>query len=265
MRVKRAVVVGDPMQIEPVVLLPDTLTQTICRRFGADPDVYNAPTASVQTLADTATPYVAEFPARQGFRAVGAPLLVHRRCAEPMFTVSNKIAYAGQMVQAKPPSASPIRDLLGPSRWFDVQGSHGTDKWNALEGEIVLELLRQVGHAGINPDLYIVTPFVIVQDNLRELLRDNSVLDEWTDNAWKWTNERVGTVHTVQGREADVVIFVLGAPLPHQTGARNWAGARANLLNVAVTRAKEALYVVGNRELWRDAGLFRELDARLPA
>ena len=66
MRTRRAVVVGDPVQIEPVVVLPDTLTETICRRFGVDPDRFNAPAASVQTLADAATPYVAEFAGRQG-------------------------------------------------------------------------------------------------------------------------------------------------------------------------------------------------------
>jgi hypothetical protein len=37
-----------------------------------------------------------------------------------------------------------------------------------------------------------------------------------------------------------------------------------NLLNVKVSRAKEALYVVGNRRLRREAGVFRELDARMP-
>ena len=51
--------------------------------------------------------------------------------------------------------------------------------------------------------------------------------------------ERVGTIHTVQGREAEAVIFVLGAPNADQTGARAWAGKEPNLLNVAVTRAKE--------------------------
>jgi hypothetical protein len=66
------------------------------------------------------------------------------------------------------------------------------------------------------------------------------------------------------GREAEAVIFVLGAPSPSQTGARGWAGSHPNLLNVAVTRAKEALYVIGNRDLWCGAGLFRELDHRLP-
>jgi len=31
------------------------------------------------------------------------------------------------------------------------------------------------------------------------------------------------------------------------------AGGRPNLLNVAVTRAKEVLYVIGNRQLWQGA------------
>jgi superfamily I DNA and/or RNA helicase len=55
------------------------------------------------------------------------------------------------------------------------------------------------------------------------------------------------------------VIFILGAPRPEQAGARLWAGGTPNLLNVAVTRAKEALYVIGNDKLWREAGLFRTL------
>jgi hypothetical protein len=263
MRTKRAVVVGDPIQIEPVVTLSETLTGSICRRFGADPDRFNAPAASAQTLSDAATPYFAEFAGRQGSRTVGVPLLVHRRCAEPMFGISNAVAYERLMVNAKVPATSPIRDVLGPSRWIDIQGT-AVEKWCPQEGETVIELLRAIAGAGIAPDLYIVTPFVVVQDNLRSIIRSSGVLEGWTDDPWAWTSERVGTVHTVQGREAEAVIFVLGAPSPHQSGARGWAGGRPNLLNVAVSRAKEALYVVGNRKLWRNAGMFHELDARLP-
>jgi hypothetical protein len=68
MRTRRAVVVGDPMQIEPVVVLPDVRTQAICRTFGVDPDRFNAPSASVQTLADSATRYIAEFAGKHGSR-----------------------------------------------------------------------------------------------------------------------------------------------------------------------------------------------------
>jgi len=262
MRTKRAVVVGDPIQIEPVVTLPDTLTQNICRRFGVDPASFNAPEASAQTLADTATAFFAEFEGRQGNRTVGIPLLVHRRCEDPMFSISNAIAYERLMVQAKRPQPSTIRDFLGPSRWFNVQGQ-AQDKWCPEEGAIVLDILKRLRASNIKPDLYIVTPFVIVADNLRRIIRDSGVLSGWVENEVNWPYERVGTVHTVQGREAEAVIFVLGAPNPQQTGARGWAGGRPNLLNVAVTRAKEVLYVIGNRQLWQGAGLFSELSNRL--
>ena len=60
------------------------------------------------------------------------------------------------------------------------------------------------------------------------------------------------------------MIFLLGCAGQYQGGAREWAGSRPNLLNVAVTRAKERLYVIGNRALWRSAGHFKVLDQRLP-
>ena len=262
MRTKRAVVVGDPIQIEPVVTLPDTLTQNICRHFGVNPDSYNAPEASMQTIADAATPYYAEFDGKYGRRSVGVPLLVHRRCADPMFSVSNAIAYERLMVQAKRPGLSKIRDCLGPSSWIDVQGQ-AEEKWSPQEGYTVLELLKKLKQNNTNPDLYIVTPFVIVQDNMRLIIRESGILEGWVADPYHWSYERVGTVHTVQGREAEAVILILGAPSPTQGGARGWAGGRPNLLNVALTRAKEVAYVVGNRSLWQTAGLFKELADRL--
>ena len=264
MRTKRAVIVGDPIQIEPIVMLPNTLTNAICRQFGIDPDQYSAPPASVQTLADAASTYTTEFPTRSESRTVGVPLLVHRRCSEPMFSIANKIAYSGLMVQAKNEQPSEIREVLGPSRWIDVVGS-SEDKWCTQEGEEVVRMLRQLTEARASSDLYIITPFVIVADRLRGIIRQAAVLQNWVDDdEWRWLNERVGTVHTAQGREAEAVIIVLGAPNPSQTGARNWAGWPPNLLNVAVTRAKEVVYVVGNRKLWREAGVFAELDRQLP-
>ena len=261
---RRAIFVGDPVQIEPVVLLPDTLTRAICRRFGVDPDHYAAPSASAQTLADSASAYISEFQTQIGSRSVGVPLLVHRRCSEPMFGVSNKIAYSGMMVSAKSPKPSAIRDVLGPSKWIHVEGN-GKDKWCPEEGKEVLRLLRQLTHAGVPPDIYLITPFVIVADNLRQIMRESGLLKTWgIEDDWRWVYERIGTVHTVQGREAEAVFLVLGAPMSAQTGARGWAGSRPNLLNVAVTRAKEVLYVIGNRRHWSEAGLFRELDLRLP-
>jgi hypothetical protein len=74
----------------------------------------------------------------------------------------------------------------------------------------------------------------------------------------------VGTVHTMQGKEADVVILVLGGD-PDRPGARRFAIQEPNLLNVAVTRAKRRLYVIGNRDTWGNEPYFNVLAASIPA
>lgn len=261
MKAKRAVITGDPLQIEPVVTLPKILTNRICNEFGVDSDRFNAPKASVQTLADSASAYYAEFCTKHGSRTVGFPLLVHRRCSEPMFSISNVIAYERLMVQAKNEKTSLIRECLGKSMWFNVQGQ-ATDKWCKEEGQKVIEILEKLKLNNIvSPDLYIITPFKIVAHSLRRFIQDSVSLNEWLPDTW--VTERVGTVHTVQGREADSVILVLGAPAQDQGGARMWAGLTPNILNVAITRAKENIYVVGNKDIWKEAGVFKELHDRI--
>ncbi len=58
--------------------------------------------------------------------------------------------------------------------------------------------------------------------------------------------------------------MVLGAPLDSSSGARRWAGGSPNLLNVALTRAKRRLYVIGSHKAWKSAGHFRFLATSLP-
>jgi superfamily I DNA and/or RNA helicase len=72
---------------------------------------------------------------------------------------------------------------------------------------------------------------------LREPVRKSELIKRRLTNQHDWISKRVGTVYTFQGKQAEAVIFVLGAPLPARTGTRNWAGDLANLLNVAISRA----------------------------
>jgi hypothetical protein len=56
MRAKRSIIVGDPLQIPPVVTLPERLNSEICKFFKIDKSIWAAPDASAQTLADQASP-----------------------------------------------------------------------------------------------------------------------------------------------------------------------------------------------------------------
>jgi Superfamily I DNA and RNA helicases and helicase subunits len=267
MRAKRVIVVGDPLQIPPVVSLPKRLMVDVSQYFRVDANRWFAPEASVQAVSDAASRYEAEFSGDFGSRQVGMPLLVHRRCQEPMFGISNRIAYGGKMVHAAAKaSADPIGAVLGPSAWWDVDG-HAESKWCADEGEVVVDMLKRLAGAGVvSPNLYIITPFRVVAQGLKARLREEELLFArlGIDDPRDWITDRVGTIHTFQGKEADAVIAVLGAPKAAQQGARGWASGSPNILNVMVSRAKARLYVVGSRAAWGGMGNARDMAGRLP-
>lgn len=256
MRARRTIVVGDPLQIPPVVSLPEKLNVEICKFFGIDRNRWAAPAASAQTLADQASRLRSTFATDIGDRDVGLPLLVHRRCQNPMFDVANAIAYAGQMVHAVGPRhPGPIGAALGPSCWIDVEGEAAT-KWCPAEGNRVVEMLGILAKAGVSdPDIFIITPFKIIeQDMRRRLAKEKALMQALGVDAKQWADDRVGTIHTFQGREADTVILLLGAPNASQNRARQWAASPPNIINVAVSRAKQNLYVVGSAAAWAGAG-----------
>jgi hypothetical protein len=264
-RARRALVIGDPRQIPPVVTLPVRAYGRLRERAGVD-RFWDPAETSVQVIADHANPIGTRL--RDG-TWLGCPLRVHRRCASPMFEISNTIAYDGLMVSATADRHSAAGDLLGPSRWIDVRGRAIEEHWIEEEGEEVVTLLdallREAFVHGRRPDVFVISPFRSVaaraRRQFRQRFRDprtNRVMRDVAD----WIEKGIGTIHTFQGKEAEAVVLLLGGN-PGRPQALRWAGQAPNILNVAVTRAQLRLYVVGNRAAWRSAGFFAELDRRL--
>ena len=92
---------------------------------------YLSNSASTQTLTDCASRYGFYKEEDRSDRSwIGIPLWVHRRCLDPMFTISNRISYNGFMVQGNPGN--------GKTGWFDVKGK-ANDKYVKEQGEFLLK------------------------------------------------------------------------------------------------------------------------------
>ena len=249
-RARRTVVVGDPNQLEPVLTLPVGLQGALAKHFGVKKTWWPGDT-SAQRLADQTMSMGTWLPDEELDKIwVGSPLRVHRRCDDPMFSISNQIAYDGLMVQGKA-----AKEKSYPAcHWIDVQADTGEGNWVPDEGTAASNLVRRLTSREDVPaeDIFLISPFKDCATELTKLARKFG-LDP----------KKTGTIHTTQGKEADVVILVLGGN-PQRHGAKDWAAQKPNLLNVAVSRAKSRLYVVGNRQAWRQRRHFSVLAAKIP-
>ncbi|EGR0230465.1 hypothetical protein XM72_c12014 [Vibrio vulnificus] len=261
LRAKRAVVVGDPLQIEPVFTSPPELIDYLMQsKLQEESETWDPCIWSVQTLADRVNPYGCMIDMDGEEQWIGIPLWVHRRCIEPMFSISNEIAYNNRMIHGldKAKDVEPRTHMaLGHNRWNDSQGDCVHKQYKRELGEDVKVLLLELAaHNGDLSSIYLITPFKAVKKELKEdLRRSKSELlsnSSWNEKEFNhFLNNNVGTVHTFQGKENETVILVLGCDIKNSGGA-SWASSKPNLLNVAVTRAKKHLFVIGDIQVWSD-------------
>lgn len=247
-RSRRALMVGDPLQLKPIVTVSDAVLEHMRTRYQVDTH-WLPNRQSAQTLADEATSWGRMAGPTDGKTWVGLPLVVHRRCDKPMHALANRIAYDGAMVYG---TLAPRHDketpACLPTGWIQASGT-SQGNWVPADGKALQELLALLYQDGVEAkDISVITPFKAVQENLKRMLRDKMVS---------------GTIHTMQGKEASIVIMVLGGNT-EGSGARNWAVSEPNLLNVAATRAKRRFYVIGDRDDWKRRALFCDVMDLLP-
>lgn len=258
-RAKRAVVVGDPLQVEPVFSIPSAFVEGFARaEFGDDWGLWSPSINSVQKLADRVNPY--------GTRQVvedqwlGSPLRVHRRCLEPMFGIANAIAYNNKMLHgADKPFGNDAEFVWKHSNWFDIDGAVAGKHFVPAQADFVVGMVQDYirQHERL-PDVYIISPFKKVKAGLVAALREVIGKRRFAGtDVDRWIRERVGTIHTFQGKEEENVILVLGLD-QQNPGAAKWAAAKPNLLNVAVTRAKKRFYIVGSKAVWSNCQYFSQ-------
>ena len=256
-RAQKAIVVGDPKQIEPVQTVQDLFVERI---GGEGIGKYRSKELSVQSLADAQNPFAGIIKNLEGSESwVGCPLVIHRRCKDPMFTVANELSYGGFMINKTMDSDDPI-DPCKESCWItydasNIESSTGKDRYIKVQGQIAFELIQKLRARNAEfKDIFIITPFTSVAQGFRTYMQSiNDDVVNWSDkdNKSGWLKDNIGTVHTFQGKEAKVVIYMLGCQSDSSAnGAIKWVNA--NNVNVAFTRAKEYIYVIGDATKWAE-------------
>ncbi|GGE15923.1 hypothetical protein GCM10011571_16930 [Marinithermofilum abyssi] len=240
---KNALVIGDVMQIEPV----SNITRAVDRGnlFGCN--VVNDEETVVEmedkgmTVTTGSVMKIAQ--RRSKYQVVenfgGMFLAEHYRCLREIINYCNVLAYDGEL---EPSRDSACKYNFLPALGYahiegTVEKASRSGKFNILEAEAIArwvkENAKQIEHTSekkIGESLGIVTPFRYQAALIRQFLKELG-----------FRNITVGTVHALQGAERDIILFS-----PVEGGANPFYDNNLNLLNVAVSRAKDSFLIFGN-------------------
>lgn len=200
-----AVIVGDDKQLPNIVSQEEALAlAAIQSRYNVD-ERYNSATHS---FLQSCTEIFKEAPTTL--------LREHYRCHPKIIEFCNQRFYDGELVAMTADSGE--EQVLHMVR--TVKGNHAREHLNQREIDVIVhEVMPQYANRG---SVGIITPY---RDQARAI---NEVLGE----------EIASTVHKYQGRECDTIIMSMVDNVPTSFSDD------ANLLNVAISRAKARLCVV---------------------
>jgi hypothetical protein len=242
-RAKRALVIGDPHQLQPVNPLKGRDDRHLQESAGLDEQWLD----DRSLVFSRSSAYAA---AAAAVAAAGDEILwldEHYRCHPDIVGPVNRRFYGDRLAVRTDPRSLTVRggDAV---EWIDVRGvtdrPNGYSCRNSEEAMAVRKLLRQLW-TDLPKDarIGVVSPFAAQVRHLQHLLGDKAG-DRIT----------VGTVHTFQGRECDVIVVSPTAAEGVRKRTGQWADSQQNLWNVAITRARARLYIVGDKGYWAARG-----------
>ena len=220
LRGESLMLVGDPQQLNPVILLNPVVNQKL-RKMYQITDEYDYIKNSI-------------YKAFLACDSVSREILLshHYRCNRQIIQFNNKKYYNGKLQicsQSSAENSLVFRDITGNSTYY--------------KNTAPLEADEIVRYAELHKDksIGVITPFTNQKELINQKLKDNGL-----------DNVTCGTVHAFQGDEKDVVLFSLALTDKTGRGTYSWLKNNKELINVAVSRAKDQLIVLSSsKELER--------------
>jgi len=251
-----AVIVGDPKQLEPIVPVPDTTARVFEEENYKD----------IQTAKKYSPISVSAFHRASGcidghYDRVGDSIVLdeHRRCQRDIAELFMSVAKYKKTIKIMTPTLSGARlenlKNMGNKNilFFNVEGSKGNKKnTNIDEIKMIGEVLNKLEQSGYNirKDVGIITPF-----NTQE----HEIIKEYSSRiGHSKDNIKIGTVHKFQGVEFEVIIF--SPVIFSESCSSSFINSKPNMINVAISRAKDLFIVCGNyKKLYNSGSYLRKI------
>lgn len=231
-RAKRATLIGDPQQFPPVIDIPASIHSYLIKRYKID------------DLGDKRFTYL-DHSAFDVATEKSVLLRDHYRCHPDIAAFSNEQYYDNRLNVCTVEGALKYPAVFGLKRlyeWVDITG--GTD----AEIQAVEQHLQMLAESGYQGTVGVITPFRAIAERMSARFRKfNGRLKEFL----------VNTANGFQGGERDLIIFVPSYNDSLTKGQRWYSESDDNryIYNVAVSRARACLLVVGDREKCRQSGV----------
>ncbi|MCS3557259.1 MULTISPECIES: ATP-binding protein [unclassified Sphingobacterium] len=269
---KKAIVVGDTLQIDPVWSVTKLVDKANYYKhdlakidddyFAASDLGFLCSTGSVMKLAQKSSPHH-----EKKTLAKGLWLTEHRRCYNEIIDYCNVLAYKGLLLPKK--GKAPKDLVLAPmsfihhnyetdpsavsksnrgeakeiATWIKQNEPRIIDYYQEQENKAATKENRQTKQLIIGDLVAIVTPFTLQKSVLKSVLQRSGV---------SMKNLTIGTVHALQGAERSIIIFssVYGSNMANSSF---FYDIGPNMLNVAVSRAKDSFIMFGHEGLYKNS------------
>lgn len=213
-RGENLMLVGDPQQLNPVILLEEDTNQKLRKKYNvADEYDYRKNSVYKTFLAcDSVSDEVL--------------LRNHYRCNDKIIGFNNKKYYNSKL---KVCSCSKEKQ---PLVYVDIRNDYIEAK-NTAPAEV--DAIIKYAMTNKDKSIGVITPFVNQKKLIEDGLKEHGL-----------GNVACGTVHAFQGDEKDVVLFSTVLTNQTQRGTYDWLKNNKELINVATSRARDKLIVLAD-------------------
>jgi superfamily I DNA and/or RNA helicase len=216
---KNMVLIGDTNQLKPIVVFDEMKNKKLMKQYEVDSvyDYFNNSILSVFKNIDNISRDIL--------------LSYHYRCGMKIINYSNMRFYESRL------NLSAIKDK-GNVALLDVNNVNQKEKNSQIEE--ALEIVKYIKDNNLN-DTFIITPFRNQEDVLNKFLtiaKEKNEIDH---------SVSCGTIHKIQGQENKTIIISTGISRETNRRTYDWIKNNSQLINVGVTRAKENLIIVTDK------------------